>query len=292
MTDNLRGALFMCLAMLGFGIEDALFKAAVNTGTVSPGQATIVFGLVAMALSAVLARRAGVPLWSAEYLRGPLLIRTGFELVGRLFFALSLIYAGLATTSVILQAAPLVVVLGAALVLGERVGPRRWAALGVGFAGVLLILRPDTEGFDTAIWLAILGMIGFAGRDLATRTSPISVHHTQLGVLGFAVVTVAGIVMLFVDPAPSGWPDMRAALLMPLVGFVGVAAYTALTQAMRTGDVSVVAPFRYSRLIVALLIALVLFGERPDAMTLFGAALIVASGLYTLWRDGRARRNA
>ena len=117
MTDNLRGALFMCLAMVGFGIEDALFKAAVATGTVSPGQATLVFGLVAMTVSVVLARRAGVAVWTAEYLRGPLLIRTAFELVGRLFFALSLIYAGLAMTSVILQAAPLVVVLGAAVKL-------------------------------------------------------------------------------------------------------------------------------------------------------------------------------
>lgn len=289
MTDNLRGALFMMAAMLGFGIEDALFKAA--TASVSPGIGTVIFGLTAMALSVAYLRVLGVPLWTPEYLRRPLLIRTAFETVGRLFFALSLAYVPLATTSAVLQAAPLVVTLGAALVLGEKVGMRRWVATGLGFAGVLLILRPGS--FEPVTVFAVLGMLGFALRDLATRTAPPSVHSAQLGVLGFAVVVLAGLIIAAFEPAPAA-PDARALTLLLTTGVVGVLAYGALTQAMRTGAVAVVAPFRYSRLIVALVIAYAVFGERPDALTLAGAALIVGTGVYTLWRDGRtgaARRS-
>ncbi|SDX84880.1 DMT family transporter [Citreimonas salinaria] len=290
MTGSVRGAVFMCLAMLGFGIEDALFKAA--TQHASPGMATLVFGLVALALSILWARYSGIPAWSAEYLRRRLLIRTAFELVGRLFFALSLAFVPLATTSAILQAAPLMVTLGAALVLGEKVGPRRWAATGAGFIGVLLILRPGAEGFQPTVIFAVLGMIGFAGRDLATRTSPPGVHAAQLGVLGFAVVTAAGIVILLAEGARPTMPPAPAWPWMIGTALVGVVAYAALTQAMRSGTVSVVAPFRYFRLIVALVIAYAAFGERPDGWMLAGAALIVVSGLYTLLRDTRARRAA
>ncbi len=286
MTANMRGAAFMVLAMLGFAIEDALFKTA--TVTVSPGLGTLIFGLVAMALSIGYARLHGIPAWSIEYLRPRLLIRTAFELIGRLFFALSLAYVPLATTSAILQAAPLVVTLGAAVVLGEKVGPRRWAATGVGFLGVLLILRPGADAFQPVTIFAILGMLGFALRDLATRTAPPGVHAAQLGVLGFAVVSVAGVVIMLFEPQVT-LPDGRAAVFLLATGAVGVLAYTALTLAMRTGDVSVIAPFRYSRLLIALVIAMLLFGERPDAATLGGAALIVASGLYTLWREAGMR---
>ena len=257
MTDNLRGSAFMVLAMIGFGIEDAFFKAATNSGGTSPGMGTLQYGLMAMLIYAALLRARGTPLWHPAFLQTRLLIRTGFELCGRIFFALSLAYTPLATTTAILQAAPLVVTLGAALVLREKVGPRRWIAMTIGFAGVLLILRPTADGLEANAIFAILGMIGFAGRDLATRTSPPQVHAHQLGILGFAVVTAAGLAILAFEPQPLG---------------------------MRTGEVSVVAPFRYSRLLVALVLAVLLFGETPDALTLLGAAIIVASGTYTLLR--------
>ncbi|MBS0126397.1 DMT family transporter [Thetidibacter halocola] len=295
MTDNLRGAILMMLAMLGFGIEDAFFKAATATGGVTAGMGTVQYGLVAMALYAVYARAKGVPVLTPAYLKRGLLIRTGFEIVGRLFFALSLAYTPLSTTSAILQAAPLVVMAGAALFLGEKIGPRRWAAMAVGLAGVLLIVRPSPEGIEPNAIFALLGMIGFAGRDLATRAAPASVHAAQLGVLGFAVVTVAGLVILAFEPGPPTLPAPLAALLICGTAVSGVLGYTAMTFAMRTGEVGVVAPFRYFRLIVALVLAYTLFGERPDALTLSGAALIVGAGVYSLIRDrrsGAARRSA
>ncbi|KMK65841.1 DMT family transporter [Puniceibacterium sp. IMCC21224] len=288
MTDNFRGSLWMLLAMLGFGLEDAFFKLA--TSSVSAGMGTVIFGLLALAICIAVARSRQVPLWHPAYLRRGLLIRTGFEILGRLFFALSLAYTPLSTTSAILQAAPLMVMLGAAIVLGETIGPRRWIAMAVGFAGVMLIIRPSPAGIEPNAVFALLGMIGFAGRDLATRTAPPEVHSAQLGLLGFAVVTFAGLVILCFEPGAPTLPDMRAATLLCGTATCGVVGYTALTAAMRAGEVSVVAPFRYSRLIVALIIAVTVFGERPDILTLTGAALIMASGIYSLWRDGLRQR--
>ena len=286
MSDNLKGSLWMMLAMMGFGIEDAFFKSATATGGISPGMGTVLFGLLAMVIYAVYARRRAVPLWDAAYLQKSLLIRTGFEICGRLFFALSLAYTPLSTTSAILQAAPLVVMLSAAMILGERIGPHRWAALAVGFVGVMLIIRPSPSGIEANAIFALLGMIGFAGRDVATRTAPMHVHAAQLGVLGFAVVTFAGLVIMAFEPAVFA-PSAPAMALICGTALAGVIGYTALTAAMRTGEVSVVAPFRYARLLVALVLAYTVFGERPDAMTLAGAALIVGSGIYSLWREGR-----
>ncbi|SNR34097.1 DMT family transporter [Puniceibacterium sediminis] len=288
MNDNLRGSGFMVLSMIGFGLEDAFFKSATGSGGITPGIATIQFGLLAMAIYALMARSKGLPLWHPAYLQRGLLIRTGFEICGRLFFALSLAYTPLSTTTAILQAAPLVVMAGAALFLGEKIGPRRWIAMAIGFAGVLLIVRPSPSGIEANAVFALLGMIGFAGRDLATRTSPPGVHSVQLGMLGFAVVTFAGLVILAFEPGLPALPTGGAALKILGTALCGVAGYTALTAAMRTGEISAVAPFRYSRLLVGLILAMTVFGERPDTLTLIGAAVIVLSGIYTLlparWR--------
>ncbi len=290
MSDNLRGSLFMVLAMLGFAIEDAFFKAATATGDVSAGVGTMLFGLFGTGFFVLYALWLKEPLVSRAYVEGPLLVRSAFEILGRLFFALSLAFAPLSTTSAILQAAPLLVTLGAALVLKEKVGPRRWIAMSIGFAGVLLILRPTPSGFDATAIFAVLGMIGFAGRDLMTRASPPEVSATQLGILGFLMVFIAGVVITLFESAPFAAPNLPALTLLLGTGFAGLIGYSALTKAMRTGEVSVVAPFRYSRLLIALVFAYLIFGERPDALTLIGATLIVGSGVYTLVRSGRKDR--
>lgn len=292
MTDNLRGSLWMLLAMAGFAGEDAFFKAATGAGAVTPGTGTLLFGLIAFLMSAVLAKLQGKALWHPAFLRPRLLVRTGFEIMGRLFFALSLAYNTLSTTAAVLQAAPLVVMLGAGLVLGERIGPRRWIAMTVGFAGVMLILRPEPGNFSPTTIFAVLGMLGFALRDLATRTSPPEVHATQLNLLGFVVVILAGLVILAFEQGRPPMPSTWGATLILGTAVAGIVGYNALTFAMRTGDVSVVAPFRYFRLLVALTIAYTLFGERPDGLSLAGSALVVGSGIYTLLRDARTRKPA
>jgi drug/metabolite transporter (DMT)-like permease len=155
--------------------------------------------------------------------------------------------------------------------------------------GVLLVLRPVPDQFSATAIFAVLGMLGFAGRDLATRASPPAVHAAQLGMMGFAVVTLAGLILLVFEPGTPQLPDATALGAMALTAVIGVLAYSALTFAMRTGEVSAVAPFRYIRLVVALIIAVLIFDERPDLLTLAGAALIVGSGLYTLWRERQRR---
>nr|WP_281256057.1 DMT family transporter [Puniceibacterium antarcticum] len=288
----MRGSAFMVLAMVGFGLEDAFFKSATGSGGITPGLGTVQFGLTALLICAVLTRAKGLPLWHPAFVKRGLLIRTAFEICGRLFFALSLAYTPLSTTTAILQATPLVVMGGAALILRETIGPRRWTAMAIGFAGVLLILRPSPDGIEANAIFALLGMIGFAGRDLATRTSPPEVHGMQLGLLGFAVVTFAGLVILAFEPGLPQVPTGTAALKILGTALCGVWGYTALTTAMRTGEVSAVAPFRYSRLLVGLILAMTIFGERPDMLTLVGSAIIVLSGIYILlparWR--RLRR--
>jgi drug/metabolite transporter (DMT)-like permease len=280
MSGNLRGSMFMVLAMCAFSVEDMLFKIAIED--LPKGIALVGFGLFGMMFAAGLSVQAGEPVLHPAFLSRGLLLRSAMELSGRLFYALSLAFVPLATTSAILQATPLVVTLGAAALFGEKVGVRRWVVSGLGFAGVMMILRPSPAVFEPTVIFAVLGMLGFAGRDLATRASPPSVSGKQLGTLGFMVVFAAGLILTAFNPE---WPTQatpRAVASVIATAMFGVGAYNALTTAMRSGEVSVVAPFRYSRLLVALVIAYVVFGERPDALTLAGAALIVASGVYML----------
>jgi drug/metabolite transporter (DMT)-like permease len=218
-----------------------------------------------------------------------ILARAACEVTGRAGHTLALAFAGLSLTSVILQATPLVVVAGAALLFGERVGWRRVAAIAVGFAGVLLVVRPGTHALGPGALFALLGMLGFAGRDLATRAAPPALTTYQLGVLGFGALVVAGAGVLAWTGGAS-WPAPGALGAILAATLVGVLAYALLTLAMRTGEVSAVTPFRYTRLVFGLALGAVAFDERLDGPALAGAALIVGSGLYSLMRERRRTR--
>jgi drug/metabolite transporter (DMT)-like permease len=276
---NLKGAALMTGAMAGFAVEDMLLKAA--AATLPRGEVITLFGLGGLAVFALLARLNGQRLATPAMVSPTMLVRSGFEVMGRLFYALAILLTPLTTASAILQSAPLLVVAGAALVFGERVGWRRWLAVLTGFAGVLLIIRPGTADFDAMALLAVLGTIGFAGRDLATRAAPPQLTNLQLGVTGFAMLTVAGLILLAWQGEVT-LPDARGAGLVAAATAVGVAAYMLLTAAMRTGEIGAVTPFRYTRLIFAMVLGVVVFGERPDVWTLTGSAVVVAAGLVIL----------
>lgn len=275
----------MVAAMAGFAVEDMFLKAA--AGHMPAGQVILIVGLVGVAVFGAMARHHGEPLLPRAFLHPALIVRTGFEIAGRVFYSLALALTPLSTTSAILQATPLVVVAFAALFMGERVGWRRWSAIVVGFVGVLIILRPGLEGFSGLSLLAVAGMLGFAGRDLATRAAPRVLSNRQLGIAGFAVLAFAGMVLLTWSGG-AVMPDARGAALVAGTALFAIMAYHALTGAMRTGEVSFVTPFRYTRLVFAMILAVAIFGERPDAATLAGSALIVAAGVYTLLRSRRA----
>ena len=286
MTPDLRGSLFMVAAMAGFAVEDMFLKAASRSLPV--GQAILVIGLVGTLVFAGFARLAGDPALPRAVLSRTMALRSGFEVVGRLFYALAVALTPISTASAILQATPLVVVLGAALIFGEKVGLGRWLIILAGFVGVLIILRPGAAGFSVLSLLALIAMAGFAGRDLATRAAPPALSNAQLGVAGFAMLTLSGLIIVVVtgDPVLPGLvlPDPTGLALLAGASAFGIAAYAALTQAMRSGQVAVVTPFRYTRLLFALAIGVTVFGERPDAATLAGSALIVACGVVLLSR--------
>lgn len=280
MTENQRGALYMTASMAGFAVEDVFVKAAAKG--LPLGQVLLTIGLAGMLVFTTMAARRGEALLPAAFWSRPMLIRCGFEVTGRLFYGLAITLTALSTTSAILQATPLVVVAGAALVFGERVNLQRWLAVLVGFVGVLVILRPGSD-FSALSLLAVVGLLGFAGRDLATRAAPKGLSNRQLGALGFAMLATAGAILLAVTGGAAVPTGLGLAHLAGGTVF-GVAGYHALTYAMRTGEVSAVTPFRYTRLIFAMALAMLLFGERPDLATWIGAALVVGSGLFALTR--------
>lgn len=271
----------MVAAMAGFAIEDGFLKAAAREMPL--GQVLILVSLAGMLAFGLQARAAGHPaLPRALFSRG-MAIRSGFELTGRLFYSLAIALTPISVASAILQATPLVVVLGAALIFGEKVGLARWLAVAAGFVGVLMILRPGLDGFDALSLLALTGMLGFAGRDLATRAAPKTLSNAQLGVAGFAVLGLSGAVLLAVSGGAM-MPSPFALTLTAATALFAITAYAALTAAMRTGEVSVVTPFRYTRLVFALILGALIYSERPDTMTLLGSAVIVASGVFALTR--------
>ncbi len=269
----------MVLAMMGFAVEDTLLKTA--TAAVPVGQTLMLFGIGGTLLFLVLTWQRGEKALVRSAMTPTLFTRAAFEIAGRLFFLLSLAFTSLSSTSAILQATPLAVTLGAAVLFGEHVRWHRWFAIVIGFAGVLLVIKPSAEAFELTSIFAVIGMIGFAGRDLATRAAPPALSNMQLGVYGFAVLIPTG-------GAYALWtggfvlPDLISGTAIFIATFIGVGAYYSITVAMRTGEVSVVTPFRYSRLLFGLFLGAVIFGERPDMMTLGGSAVIVASGVYIL----------
>lgn len=275
----------MIAAMAGFAVEDMFLKTASETLPV--GQILMIFGSAGMIAFACLAKMQGARLITADTRNPAIIMRAGCEVMGRLFYTLALALTPLSLASAILQATPLVVVAGAALIFGETVGWRRWSAITFGFIGVLVILRPGLAGFTPLSILAVIGMLGFAGRDLATRAAPKTLSNLTLGVYGFAMMVPTGALLL----AWSGGvqrPDLQAAMALAGATVFGVAGYYALTAAMRVGEVSLVTPFRYTRLLFALILGSLVFGENPDAAMLIGSVIIVASGIYTLLRGRKA----
>lgn len=279
---NLLGSIWMVAAMAIFAIEDAFVKAA--SVALPVGQVLIFFGLGGAVVFACLARLNNEPLFIRDVVSRPMRIRAIFEIIGRLFYVLAIALTPLSSATVILQATPLVVVAGAALVFGEKVGWRRWSAIFIGLVGVIIIVQPGTNSFSMLSILAIIGMIGFAGRDLASRAAPATLSTSILGLYGFLSIVVAGAVFSVWQGKSFVAPDIGISLFLIGAVVAGVAAYSCLMKAMRTGEVSAVTPFRYTRLLFGITLGVVLFDEQLSTAMIVGSGLIVVSGLFILWR--------
>ena len=289
MTANLRASLLMAASMSGFTLNDALVKSL--SDEINAGQVMVVRGLIMIAFLSAYIRLARVPM-PLRSVGSPLIaLRVTGELLATVFFLTALFNMPLANVTAILQALPLVVTLGAALFLGEPVGIRRFVAILIGFAGVLIVLRPGLEGFSVYGLLVVLAVICAATRDLATRRLPGRIPSLLVTMLTTVAVTLFG--MLLVQPL-GGWAPMNWDILWRLAAasaclFVG---YQCVVLAMRDGDIHVVAPFRYTSLLWAILLGVLFFGEFPDGLTMMGASIIVATGIYTLYRERVVSRGA
>jgi drug/metabolite transporter (DMT)-like permease len=287
-VNNLNGILFVIVSMAAFTMEDMFIKRL--SGEMPVGQILVLLGIGSGAVFAAVALFRGDKLFAPAAWRGVVLLRTGAEGLAAMAFATALSLVDISTVAAVFQALPLVITMGAALFLGERVGWRRWSAICVGFVGVLLIVRPGLEGFDPSVFLVLFAVLMVAARDLLTRLVDTAVSSAVVSFQAFASMVVAGGLLLVFTSGEATAVDRSQALMM-LGGIVfGVVGYYAIVLATRIGDAAAITPFRYSRLLFSILVGVLVFGERPDALTLGGAALIIGSGLYTFVRERRLAR--
>ncbi len=274
----------MMVAMAGYSFNDAFIK---STSDALPlFQAVFLRGVIACVLIGGLALADGAFRFRPDRRDLGLM---GWRLTGEIFgtacFLTAVFNMPLADASAILQSVPLVVTLAAALILREPVGWRRYLAIAIGLVGVLIIVRPGSEGFDVfALWaLAAVGFITM--RDLSTRR--MSAEAPALGIVfvtALAITLAAGAVGLVADWSPVEVQHGAALAISAVCLLVG---YVFGVKSMRTGEIGFVQPFRYTLLIWAMLLGIVIFGDWPDAWMLAGSAIVIATGLFTLYREQR-----
>ncbi len=272
----------MIVSMAAFATADTLVK--ISTSSMSAPQVLLFLmsgGLIIFALITFLQKdrfidkRAFSPI---------LLLRYAAEVVGMAGMVMALANVPISSVGAITQASPMLVTVGAVFFLNEKVGWRRWCSIIIGFIGVLLIVQPGAIEFDFAILWAILAVVALSVRDLTTRMVPTDMPsaslatYTMIAAIPFAMTWVALSGNHFL-PAYINW-----FVIVPMV-VIGAAGYMLLIISLRMAAVSVVMPFRYTRIVFLLITGIVVFGEKPNTLMLIGASLIVISGTYMMWRD-------
>lgn len=280
---NRRSIRLMVLAMASFVVNDALVK--VVSETLPAGQLIFLRGLMATALVLVVVRASGTTLQPRRLVGGWVGARAAIDAVATVVYLVSLFHLPIANATAINMATPLMITLLAVLFLGERVTLTHSLAIVAGFLGVLMVIQPGPEGFNAYAWLCLLGTAINAVRDTITRRIPADVPSIGVTLAtAVAVTTLAGAIS-----AVEGWRPVtprEGALLACAAVFLAM-GYQLIIRSTRTGDLSVSAPFRYSGLLVAVLIGWVVWGEVPNALAWAGIALLVAAGLYLLRRKAR-----
>ncbi|MEN9408544.1 MAG: hypothetical protein RL216_518 [Pseudomonadota bacterium] len=289
LSDNLRGALYMCVAMAAFTINDAMMKAA--TQTLPLWQAIAMRGLLTLGpLIAIGAMTGRLTLRMGRRDAVTVGIRSFAEVASTLLFLAALVHMPLANLSAIMQSLPLAVTLAAWAVFGDKVGWRRMTAILVGFVGVLIIVRPGPAGFDHYALIGLASVAFVVVRDLSTRELSKAVPSATVAVAASLSVTATALMLSL----PGGWVgfSLREGLLIAGAAASLVVGYNFVVMVMRVGDIGFVAPFRYVSLLVALVLGWAVFGTIPDVLTMFGAGLVVVSGLFTLWRERKVKARA
>ena len=272
----------MISSMCTFALADTLVKIA--TSFMSPAQ--VLFYLLGggLLIFALIAKLNNDRLIDSRAFSPILLLRYFTEVVGMVGMVMALAKVPISIVGAVTQASPILATVGAAIFLREKVGWRRWCSIIVGFFGVLLIIQPGAIEFDLAVLWAILAMLALSIRDLSTRLIPHDIASASLATYTMLAATPFTIAWVFYEgerliPVQVNW---FVVVPMILLGSIG---YMLLIAAIRSAEVSVVMPFRYSRIIFLLALGILVFEEKPSGLVLFGAFLIISSGTYIMWRE-------
>jgi drug/metabolite transporter (DMT)-like permease len=277
--DARHGILWMLLTMFLFVAMDGIAKYLVQTyPVVQVVWARYTFH-VALLIVWIGAR---LPRLLVTYRPGLQLARSLLLLLTTAFYFLALSFIPLAEGSAIMMISPLLVTALSMPLLGERVGPRRWAGVAAGFIGAMLIIRPGSEMMQFASLLALAAAFCNGLYHICTRILSQSEHVLTTLVYSASIGALAStlaVPFFWVSPDAWGW------LLMIAVGLLGGLSHFALIKAFAAAPAATVAPFTYTNLLWAALIGYLAFGDLPDGMTVLGAAIIAASGLYIFHRE-------
>ena len=277
----------MTLAMAMFTLADMNLKLA--SVYMTTGQLTLGLGVGGTLSFWLMLRHQKEGLFSKVFFEKAVLMRTFGETMATIFIVLALTYSSFTSVTAIIQTLPLLLTLASFLFLGEKVGIHRLSAVLLGFVGMLLIVRPGAEGFDAYAILSVLAVLGMTFRDLGSRLA--ASHHSsvRLAIFGTMGQIVAGLGFMAFEPTPN-WPPANAWLyLFGLILFANIAIIV-ITKAMRVGEISAVAPFRYTRLFFGMLVGIMVFGDQLDSYMLAGCAIILAAGLYVWQRETAAAK--
>ena len=282
MSETNKGIWLMVAAMFFFNLSDAFIKDM--SGWIGFGQILMFMGVGGAVFTTALCWQQGYRVLDPNLLRWPVLIRMAGEAIGAVFIFQALATTDLSVVSSVVQASPLMIATAAAILLGETVGWRRWLAIAVGFFGVILIINPFDAQFDLNVLYAVGAMIFLTVRDFSTRFVPKSISATQMSFLGFFGIIPLGLIYILIndDYVPFTFNDWG---LMTLIVFFAALGAIAIAAAMRMGEVSAVAPFRYSRMIFAVSLGYLWFGEVPTLTMWLGISLVFFSGIFLLLRE-------
>jgi drug/metabolite transporter (DMT)-like permease len=285
-----RGIYFMLLAVFLFSLMDALIKWTAATYPI--GQIIFFRNFVAFVPVFLVLHQAGGPALLRTRQLGGHVLRglAGILSMVCIFTAFALL--PLAEAVALSLSGPIFMTALSVPLLGERVGRRRWTAVIVGFAGVLLMTRPGIGVFQPASLLAVGGALFYALAMISIRRLSTTDPAATIVFYFTLFATVAGAVSL-----PFRWvtPDAVGLAFLVGIGLLGGIAQLALTQAFRLAPVALVAPFDYGALVFAVIFGYAVWRDVPDAFVVIGALIVVASGLYILHREtklGRLRRTA
>lgn len=282
MTDNLRGIIAVLIGSTAFVMNDALVKLA--SPELPASQINMMRGTVATILLAGICSVAGAWRPLPVLLSPMMLLRVGTAAAASLFIAVGLRYMPLPTMTTVMQVAPLAVTAGAAIVYGERVGWRRWLAVLSGFLGVVLIVKPGAGTFGSAAYIALIALLCLTVRDLTTRGMDRNIPSLLVATASTGAIALGGLSFAFVD-GPWLMPSAQAWTYLLIAGTCLVAANLFMIIALRTGEIAVIAPFRYAPVPLSLWFGWLWWGDLLDVVALLGVGLIVAAGFYTLHRE-------